>query len=207
MDTAMIHTQANWQNNLIDLGRYILPSIITLLAGYLGYYYGLAHLRKQKHQEFLEKQLREFYSPMLGCLKKIKAKSIFRDEISKTSGAAWREIVESHSKPFEDHERFFEPFKRIINYDNKQLREQLIPLYDQMLEIFSANLWLANPSTKEWYYEFTKFVEIWHRYLADSLPPEVNEKIGHNEEKLNGFYKDIEDQTNTLRKELSGFTK
>jgi len=183
-----------WQNNLIDLAKYMLPAILVIISGYLGFRYSLAHLRRQKRLEFVEKQLRDFYSPILGCREEIKAKSNLRYEISKSLDPAWREIVDSHPKPFLDHEEFFKPFKKSFDYDNKQLLSELIPLYEKMLGIFTANIWLANPTTRQWYYDLTRFVEIWHRWLADSIPVEVLEKIDLSEERLNSFYEDLENQ-------------
>ena len=191
-------------NNLIDLSKIVLPSLFTLLAGSLGYRYGLRHMKNQKRLEFVERQLREFYSPMIGCLKRINAKSELRYEISKACDPAWRKICEEHPKPFLDSDKYFEPFKKSLMYDNKQLREELIPLYDKMLSIFSENYCLAESETKSWYSELTRFVELWHRWLDESIPAEVINELDHKEDRLNPFYQDLESQIIKLQKELSG---
>lgn len=191
-------------NNLIDLSKIVLPSLFTLLAGFFGYRYGLKQLKNQKKLEFIERQLREFYSPVLGCLKRIKAKSELRFEISKASDPAWQKICDEHPKPFLDSEKYFEPFKKQILYDNKQLREELIPLYDKMLSIFTENYYLAESETKKWYSELTRFVEIWHRWLDESIPAEVIKELDHKEERLKPFYDELESQIIKLQKELSG---
>ena len=168
------YEQGKHRNNkcLIDLSKIVLPSLFTLLAGSFGYRYGLRHMKNQKRLEFVERQLREFYSPMLGCLKSIKAKSELRYEISKACEPAWRKICEEHPKPFLDSDKYFEPFKESLMYDDKQLRKELIPLYDKMLSIFSENYCLAESETKSWYSELTRFVN-WHRWLNESIPREV----------------------------------
>jgi len=191
-------------NNLIDLSKIVLPSLFTLLAGSFGYRYGLRLMKNQKKLEFIERQLREFYSPMLGCLKSIRAKSELRYEISKVSSPAWRKICDAHPKPFLDHEKYFEPFKKSIMYDNKQLREELIPLYDKMLSIFSENYYLTESVTKTWHSELTRFVELWHRWLNESIPVEVIKELDHTEERLKPFYEDLETQILKLQKKLSG---
>jgi len=190
-------------NNLIDLFKIAVPSFFTLLAGYLGYRYGISQMRSQKRSEFVERQLREFYSPMIGCLKKIRAKSELRFEISKASNPAWRKICNEHPKPFIDHEKYFEPFKKSIMYNNKQLREELIPLYDEMVSIFTKNFWLANSATRKWYSELSRFVDLWHRWLGESIPVEVIQEMDHTGERLEPFYQDIENQLEELQKELS----
>lgn len=191
-------------NNLIDLSKIVLPSLFTLLAASFGYRYGFRLIKNQKRLEFVERQLREFYSPMIGCLKKIKAKSELRYEISKASDPAWRKICDEHPKQFWDHEKYFEPFKKSIMYNNKQLREELIPLYDKMVSIFTENDCLAESETKSWYQELTRFVELWHRWLNGSIPVEVIKELDHSEERLKPFYEDLETQILKLQKELSG---
>ena len=191
-------------NNLIDLSKIALPSLFILLAGYFGYRYGIRQMRSQKRLEYVERQLREFYSPMIGYLKRIKAKSELRFEISKASDPAWRKIRNEHPKPFIDHEKYFEPFKKSIMYDNKQLREELIPLYDKMVSVFTENSWLANSATKKWYSELSRFVDLWHRWLEDSISAKVLQEINHTEERLRPFYQDLENQQERLQKELSG---
>lgn len=155
--------------SLINLMKEISPYIFALLSGYMGYRYGLDQFSKQKKLEFVERQIREFYSPMIGCLMQIQAKSNLRYEISKASDLAWKKLVEQHPKPFEDHEKYFEPFKQSILYDNDQLRNELIPLYDKMVKIFSDNYWLAEPETRKWYSELSEFVDLWHRWLDEKI--------------------------------------
>lgn len=192
-------------NNLIDLSKIALPSLFTLLAGYFGYRYGIRQMKNQKRLEFVERQLLEFYSPMIGCLKKIKAKSELRYEISRASDPAWRKICDEHrGKQFWDDEKRFEPFKKSIVHDNKQLREELIPLYDKMISIFTENYYLAELETKNWYSELSRFVELWHRWLDESIPVEVIKELDHTEERLKPFYEDLETQILKLQKELSG---
>ena len=188
----------------MELLKIVLPYLAPLIAGYLGYRYGIRQLKWQKRRDFIEKQLNGFYSPMIGCYKKIKAKSDLRFEISKASDIAWHKICDEHPRPFLDHEKYFEPFNKSIIYDNKQLREELIPLYIQMVSIFSENLWLTNPSTRNWYTELSRFVDLWLRWLDNSIPEEVILELNHTEEKLLPFYQELDAQLCLLQTELSG---
>lgn len=193
-------------NNLIDFLEIALPYLFPLLGvlagAYLGYFFGARQIRTQKRLESIERQLREFYSPMIGCLKKIRAKSELRFEIEKASNLAWQKICKEHPKPFLDHEKHFEPFRKSILYDNRQLRKELIPLYDKMVSIFTDKLYLAESSTKKWYSELCRFVELWHRWLAESISAEVIQKLDHTEERLKPFYQDLENQLEKLRNKL-----
>jgi hypothetical protein len=42
----------------------------------------------------------------------------------------------------------FPGFEKIIEYNNRQLAEEVVPLYRRMVEIFTGNMWLAEPSTR-----------------------------------------------------------
>ena len=163
-----------------------------------------AQERQTRRLDFVERQLREFYSPMLGCLRKIHANKELRLALSKASDPAWRKIVAQHPAPFVDHEKYFEPFKRSIMYNNKDFREEIIPLYDQMVSMFTQNFWLAESTTRKWYSELYGFVDLWHRWLDESIPAEVIEEMDHTEERLETFYQDLEHQLEGLRKELAG---
>ena len=52
----------------------IISAISALTGSYIGIRYGIRQIRLQRSLDFYEKQLREFYSPMLGCRKEIRAK-------------------------------------------------------------------------------------------------------------------------------------
>lgn len=199
----MIIISQCWQNDLIELAKMILPLIITFISIYITYRLALRQFLKQKHYEYLEKQIKEFYSPMVGCLEEIRAKSNVRVEVFKLSDPAWQKIVAEHPVPFLDHEKYFEPFRNQILYENKQFREELIPLYLKMHKIFTDNISLANITTRKWYYEYVRFVEIWQRWLTESIPVEVIIQLYHSEERLKPFYNDLEEQMNILRTKIS----
>jgi hypothetical protein len=97
----------------------------------------------------------------------------------------------------------FPEFKRIIAYNNKQLQEELLPIYRQMIEHFSANLWLAEPSTRSFFGELVKFVEMWDRHLAGSVPFEVLLEYTADESRLLPFYDDLAAQMGCLRQKLA----
>lgn len=120
------------------------------------------------------------------------------------SDPAWKKIVAEHPIPFLESDKYFEPFQKQILYDNKQFREELFPLYKKMFTIFSTNISLANTSTRKWYYELTRFVEIWERWLADSISTEVIKELNNNENRLDLFYQDLELNMEKIRKEISG---
>lgn len=153
---------------------------------------------------FVDRQLKEFYSPMVGHWRKIKAKSELRHNIFKTSNTVWQKIVAAHPPPSTDSEKWREPFDKSREYDRTQLRQELIPLYEEMLAIFTKNFWLADPTTREWYDELSRFVDLWQRSLRNAIPDDVLVELGHTESRLIPFYQDLERQLDELRAQISG---
>lgn len=190
-------------NDLIDLAKIVIPAMITLASGFLGYQYGISLFKKQKRLDFIERQIREFYSPMVGCLKQINAMGELRFKIEKVSNSAWKKIVDRHPFPFYDHESYFKPFKNALEYENNRLLNEIFPLYDRMVTIFSDNYWLAETETQKWYSDFYGFVEVWHRWVDGAIPAEVLIELGHKEESLHSFYQHLDDRLILLRNKLT----
>ena len=201
--SALSQEQISLLKDVVDLAKVAIPAIITLLAGYLGYCFSTRIARYNKFLDFKQKQITELYSPMIGCIKNIKAHSELRSELSSLANEAWQEICEFAPKPFLDHQNQFKPFEKLIEYDNEKFREELLPMYEKMLEIFTANYWLAEDSTKEYYSELCRFVELWHRWLGETLPREVLFKVQHTEERLTPFYADLEKHMLDLRTSIA----
>lgn len=176
--------------------------LCTLLAGFIGVRYGLEQIRIQKRIEFIERQLSEFYSPLLSYREEIRSKSALRARISSLAGEAWQEVCDRNPKPFINHDNECQPYKKIIEYDNQQLRTCLLPLYKRMLAVFNEKYWLAEPETRKYYSDFCDFIELWDRAESDSLPADVIRKVNHSEDKLIPFYNDLAEKVVVLRKKL-----
>lgn len=182
---------------LFNTIEFIIPPLATLLAGYIGVRYGLKQIKIEKHLEFVEKQLREFYSPLLGRRKYIRAKSEFRLKVETISGKQWKENagkgIQQSTESVHDE----------IKYNNRQLDEEFLPMYREMLIIFKDNYWLAEPETKKFYNELVEYVEGWNRWKEKGVTAETMKEIGHSEENLKPFYEELEKRTDILRSELS----
>ena len=153
--------------------------------------------------DFIRQQITEFYSPLIGSIKRIRASSELRVELSQGADATWKKICAEQPQPFLDNDKFFEPFERQIEKENERFQKLLIPLYDEMATLFTKNFWLAEDSTKEFYQPFCRYVELWHRYYDDAIPPRVFEEVPIEEKSLAPFYKDLERNLARLRTELS----
>lgn len=102
-----------------------------------------------RHLEFIQRQLEEFYVPMIGCWQRIQTLGELRVEINKASEVAWMKLCERQPKPFLDSEKYHEPYQKTIEYQNQQSRDVIMPLYDEMKSVFTKKYWLAESSTKK----------------------------------------------------------
>ncbi len=183
--------------DILETIKFVVPPLATLLAGYIGVRHGLKQIKIEKRLGFVEKQLKEFYSPLLGIHKEIKAKSDFRLKVETISSRQWKENatkgIEQSVKSVDDE----------INYNNRQLNEEFLPMYRELLNIFKNGYWLAEPETKKFYSELVEYVEGWNRWKGKGATGETMKEIGHSEDKLKPFYKELEERTEILRQELS----
>ena len=178
------------------------------MSGLAGVWIGArltAHRETEKRRhEFIERQLREFYSPILSIRMEIHEKCKLRVRIGQIADEAWRKLcAERRASGIQaletlQKERSHE-FKAIVDHENRQLREALLPAYRRMAEIFRENRWLAETETQEFFSDLIEFIDIWDRYISNSLPYEVLVELGHSEEKLDAFYNHVRDMNNKLR--------
>lgn len=180
-----------------------LPIILTFLAGLIGVRAGIYQIQTEKKIDLIKEQISRLYSPLLGIRYAIRARSELRKEISDAANEAWKRICEigRNSERWESN-KDFQPFEEIIKYDNKQLETELLPRYREMLNIFTENLWLAEPETRVYYKELSKYIDLWDRWLSKSIPPEVMEILNHSENELLLFYEHIEQKMDELKRKL-----
>lgn len=183
-----------------------LQFLSALVGGLVVYVFGIRKLSIELRNAFIQKQMSEFYSPIAGCRQRIRTKSEVRGKVSAAANGAWTELCARYSQAKQlmlNHDELYAPYGKIIEYDNNQLREELIPLYRKMLDLFTEKYWLADEDTRAYYQELLEFVEIWERYLAETLPGDVISKLGHTEENVLPFYEHIEGKLSTLQDEIN----
>jgi len=197
--------------NYLDLVRWGISIGIPAASGLGGVMLGawLSGRReiRQRRLSFIEKQISEFYSPLLGIRSEIRMRSELRVKIHSTADIEWRKLCEKNRKVGVEalqkltDERGKE-FTEIVEYDNRQLKEELIPAYKRMVNLFRDNMWLAVPETKIYFESLLEFVELWERWLAKSLPPEVIQALEHSEESLHPFYDHLQNKHDELREKI-----
>jgi uncharacterized membrane-anchored protein YhcB (DUF1043 family) len=184
-----------------------VPAIAGLAGVLVGAWLTARRDRAARQSKYIESQLEQFYSPMLGLRNEIRTHGRLRTEIQDTASSTWQELCIVARASGQEHltalsRQREQAFSKIIDYDNQKLEGALLPAYDKMIEVFRTNFWLADSETQTFYPALVRFVEIWRRWKAEALPPEVLNKLGHTEDSLRAFYEHIERKHETLRAKL-----
>jgi hypothetical protein len=188
----------------------IATALISAGAGLAGVAVGgwltALNQAKQRRQQRIREQLDEFYAPMLGLRLWILAKSEVRLKVSGAMDSEWRKLMAAREGNVAALQRLsderFPDFKVIIEENNRQLVDEIMPTYHEMVELFRDKMALAEPSTIEHFGALIEFVELWDRWLDRTVPPEVVTALEHGEDKLLPFYEDVAAQFAKLRDEL-----
>jgi hypothetical protein len=153
------------------------------------------HQRIERRNGRIKEQLMEFYAPLRGMRADIKAKSDLRVKVDAIAGAEWQQkfagVYDPGAKKQID-EGVWPAYEKLIQYSDEQLKNDIIPMYRKMVEHFMSHMGYAEESTIAHYPAFVEFVEIWNRFLANSLPREVAERLSQAEKNLYPLYDDIE---------------
>lgn len=183
----------------------IVPAGIAFASGLIGVRYGIRRLRQEKRLDFRREQLEKFYAPLAGMREHVVHMARLRQRVSDAAGLQWSEIAQRHTGQLEwDHESEFEPFGAIIDYENKQLTEDILPTYRDMLALFRDQYHLMEESTRQFYGELFDFTELWDRWLAGSIPSSVMERVNHDGSFLDEIGRDAQHHIRTIRHELTG---
>lgn len=186
--------------------------LLAALIGFLGALIGAGltawfvqrRERQQRQLAFLERQLREFYSPMVGLRAEIHTRSQLRVRIQNTAEAVSSELLRTGSNQTRGRAQpLLQQFQRVIEDDDTTFKTQLMPAYQKMALVFRENLWLADADTQAYYPDFMEYLDVMERHLRDAIPGEVVVALGHTEANLHPFYAHLEARHRQLRAVVS----
>lgn len=187
----------------------LTSSIIAACAGLGGVLLGggitIWSQNKERRHARIREKLDKFYSPLLGIRAQILAKSQVRVKVHRVGSSEWSLLFKGIASPEEKariKEERWPEFEPLIEYSEEQLKNDLVPRYQEMVALFATNMQLAEDSTRQHFGTLVEFTELWNRSLQKSMPPEVVLALDHDEKKLYPFYEDLESQFRKLRKEL-----
>ncbi len=198
-----------WIQNVLSQN---FSAVISACAGLIGVCIGARLTQNQataqRKLDFFEKQLRELYSPLVGCRKEVQILSEFRLAGEEASQEWWAKVCElggsigSYGEATKFYDDQGSQISTQIEYENKQLEGKIIPAYRKMVQILKDNYWLAEEETRNYFPTLVKFVEVWERYLSRTHPMDVIQKINVSEAELFPFYENIQQLHDLLREKL-----
>jgi hypothetical protein len=189
-DTGIVGTLAGFFGGL-------LAALIT--AGFTS-----SRERRTRQLEFTQKQLAEFYSPLLALRAETHAEGVLRKHIGDKADVAWRHLVEESERmsPAEGRKLIDErkpEFMKVIEHDNATALEVLLPAYRKMVALFRDNMWLADDDTVEFYPQVVTYVSGLSRVLEKTVPVELVAHIATSEKELDPFYAHLRVRHDELR--------
>lgn len=191
----------------LELQPFFAP-VVTALAGLFGVLIGAWLTTKrektQRQLKYIENQLSLFYSPLLGIRNTIQKNAELRITIQSSAQEQWAILCsQTEALSPEDKQKIttekWPRFKNLLDYDDQKFEDVLFPLYEEMLDCFKKNYWLADEKTRLYYPVLLQFVEVWNRNLKNALPNEVWGALDHKEADLKNFYTHIEVKHEELR--------
>ena len=195
MDTVAVRILGSTGSHLVEILQYLGSGLLAIISAYLAYRFARRQNRLDRSLAFVREQVTSFYAPMVGLRRRIAAQSLLRKELDDAASVDWRAIADKHLASAPDGStlgREFVPFDRMFDYNNRELVQDLIPRYVELLDLFTKNYWLAESSTQIHYQELVRFVGLWQRHLDKSLPVGVLDRVGHSEDRLKPLYDDLE---------------
>ena len=186
----------------------VIPTAAGLGGVLLGAWLTSRHAKNQSKLAFIDRQLSEFYSTLVGIRREIRALSEFRLEVDRSAHDVWKELCEVARVPSapEEFDSILDPeqkyLKTRIEYNNSQLADRLIPGYQKMVAHFRDNYWLAESSTRDHFVVLVRFVETWDRFLSETHSPELLRRVDVKEALLEPLYKDLDEVHDVLREKL-----
>ena len=197
----------------MDIFTTIALPLISAASGlggvFLGAWLSGHNEQRRRKLDFVEKQLQELYSPLLSIRKQVRALSELRVRVATEAAGVWQELCrearerggpEALKKLSAERSAAFDA---ITEYENHQWRNELLPCYKQMLQIFQEKFWLAENSTREQFQKLIVYIELWDRALNKTIPGEVVARLNVREVELEPLYEDLEQTFRNLRAKLA----
>jgi hypothetical protein len=186
------------------------PAVIGFIGGIIGVAVGgwitSSNNKRERQQRLLQQKLAEFYGPLLALRSRIKAKSELRLKISQLAGEEWPKLIAAAreiavERGIQVEKERWPQYEKIMEYESKQLREEILPAYREMVGLFISKMHLAEPATRGHLSELINFVEVWDRWMDGSLPKEILPRLDHSEKRLYPLYEDLEKQFAALQRD------
>ena len=205
-----------WGSEPFCLGWWLEKLMLPALIAFLVYSFAVAQLRKKRSIDFADKQLTEFYGPMIAARAEIFNHTMFDRYMraaSRHADAAKLKLEKNRKVDAEyvnESNAYGEELGKFFETLNTRLYNETIESYISMRKLFAAKMVYADADTQGWYDYFYAFVEMWKVMRDDDndtfLPHGVGALIGmmFDEELLQPFYAHLNERGAYLQAEIAG---
>jgi hypothetical protein len=163
--------------------------------------------QRRQRRDFIEKQVRELYAPLLDIRQQVRALSELR--VRTLAEGVWQELChEGRERGGPEALRRLSAerstvFEAIVHDKNDQWKKEVLPCYKAMLQIFQEKMWLAEETTRERFQKLSVYVELWERGLNRTIPVEAVAWLNVREADLVPLYEELEQTFRNLRAKLA----
>jgi hypothetical protein len=194
------------------LADFLIP-LVSAAAGlggvFLGGWLSDRREREKRRNDFITRQLSEFYGPLVSMRAEIRARGDLRLKIETAIDEKHaRDLVEAGAYGGQNairqvNEENIPPMLAVMRDEYKIFTDVSMPLYRKMLDVFREKMWLAEAETRGYLPLLIEFVDVWERHIRGTMPGEVVREIKHTEENLRPFYDHLISTHDRLRNVLA----
>src|ERR1043165_494748 len=199
-----------WENTPWCLGwlaeKLLFPALITVVVAR----FAIWQLGKKRQIDFADKQLSEFYGPMVAAQAEIANHQRFDHYMPAVARRDRAERLNPENKTSsgeDDITVVYDPFWKGIG---RRLVGERINAYVKMRKLFADKMAFADPDTQVWYDYFYAFVEMWEVFRKDNeerfLPSTVRGDLGRlfDEQMLQPFNAHLRERCAHLQRAIAG---
>jgi hypothetical protein len=199
-----------WRADMGIFAIIALPiiSAVSCLGGiFLWAWLSNRNEQRRQRRDFIEKQVRELYAPLLDIRQQVRALSELR--VRTLAEGVWQELChEGRERGGPEALRRLSAerstvFEAIVHDKNDQWKKEVLPCYKAMLQIFQEKMWLAEETTRERFQKLSVYVELWERGLNRTIPVEAVAWLNVREADLVPLYEELEQTFRNLRAKLA----
>jgi hypothetical protein len=148
-----------------DTGSSVLIPLITAAAGLIGVIAGSwltdRREREKQRRDYITRQLSEFYGPLVS----LRVETLIYPELRKKMNSAAERFDEEKTSGTPPTGNALPEFMWIVNDDLDILKNDLIPIYRRMVDIFRNHMSVAEPETRMYFPHLVKYVQMWEKVL------------------------------------------
>jgi|SRR5580658_500112 hypothetical protein len=194
---------------MLDFLNPLISAAAGLGGVFLGGYLSDRREREKRRNDFITRQLAEFYGPLVSMRAEIQARSALRLKIQTAQDQNhMNDLLDAqlHGGPNavkEMNDDNIPPMLDVMRDEYKIFTDVMMPLYRNMLQTFRDRMWLAETETRDYLPALVEFVDVWERHLRGTMPGEVLLEINHTEQNLHPFYDHLKSTHDRLRHVLA----